>query len=286
MTNQAIPHGWKLVPAEMTLDMSIAFAEAWYSKSRAIDDSEMQDAYAAMLAAAPGQPASDTYQLPAEGLPNLPQLLRENADLDAAEGGNPDVVALECAAADEIERLRREVSSLRASVGDERAAFEASYRERYRVAAHVPLTYPDVPAAWEWWQARAALASAPVAGEALSELVELAEELGDLASDMVYEANQEMDQEKASRGLLIERGERALRQCLHAEPQASTAADARDALDADRLRQWFDCLQDTQGGWLTKEDYVLAQCLYAQCGMRVPNSIAAIAAQQGKGGEV
>ncbi|WP_052236186.1 hypothetical protein [Bordetella avium] len=64
MTNQAIPHGWRLVPAEMTLDMSIAFAEAWYSKRRVIDDHEMQDAYAAMLAAAPGQPASDTYQLP------------------------------------------------------------------------------------------------------------------------------------------------------------------------------------------------------------------------------
>ncbi|WP_241130717.1 hypothetical protein [Achromobacter xylosoxidans] len=57
--------------------------------------------------------------VPAEGLPNLPQLLRENADLDAAEGGNPDVVALEWAAADEIERLRREVSKLRAPVAGE-----------------------------------------------------------------------------------------------------------------------------------------------------------------------
>lgn len=61
--------------------------------------------------------------VPAEGLPNLPQLLRENADLDAAEGGNPDVLALEWAAADEIERLRREVAKLRAPVADERTAF-------------------------------------------------------------------------------------------------------------------------------------------------------------------
>lgn len=56
-----------------------------------------------------------------------------------------------------------------APVADERAAFEASYRERYRVPAHAPLTYPDVAAAWEWWQRRAALASAPVAGEAQAE---------------------------------------------------------------------------------------------------------------------
>ncbi|RIQ18777.1 hypothetical protein D0850_06920 [Bordetella avium] len=60
MTNQVIPQGWRLVPAKMTLDMSIAFAEAWYSKSRAIDDHEMQDAYAAMLAAAPSPVAQVT----------------------------------------------------------------------------------------------------------------------------------------------------------------------------------------------------------------------------------
>lgn len=47
---------WKLVPATMTLDMCVAFAEAWFSKVRCIDDPEMQDAYAAMLAAAPSAP--------------------------------------------------------------------------------------------------------------------------------------------------------------------------------------------------------------------------------------
>lgn len=62
--------------------------------------------------------------VPAEGLPNLPQLLRENADLDEAEGGNAKVCALERDAADEIERLRREVAKLRAPVADERAAQE------------------------------------------------------------------------------------------------------------------------------------------------------------------
>jgi hypothetical protein len=106
--------------------------------------------------------------VPKEGLPNLPQLLRENADLDAAEGGNPDVVALEWAAADEIERLRREVSKLRAPVADERAAFERFQRrtgldELYleRHATHGQYMWTATKEAWETWQARAALASAP-----------------------------------------------------------------------------------------------------------------------------
>lgn len=99
--------------------------------------------------------------VPAEGLPNLPQLLRENADLDAAEGGNPDVVALEWAAADEIERLRREVSKLRAPVADERAALRRALEGMLAVfACGAPQgESPTIDAA------RAALASAPVAGE-------------------------------------------------------------------------------------------------------------------------
>lgn len=57
--------------------------------------------------------------VPKEGLPNLPDLLRENADLDEAEGGNAQVCALERDAADEIERLRREVAKLRVPVAGE-----------------------------------------------------------------------------------------------------------------------------------------------------------------------
>jgi len=53
-----LPAGWKLVPATITLDMSVAFAETWFSKVRCIDDDDMQDAYAAMLDAAPTPPAS------------------------------------------------------------------------------------------------------------------------------------------------------------------------------------------------------------------------------------
>lgn len=44
---------WKLVPTALTEDMLVAFAEAWYSKRRCIDDCEMDDAYAAMLEVAP-----------------------------------------------------------------------------------------------------------------------------------------------------------------------------------------------------------------------------------------
>ena len=45
--------GWQLVPTTMHIDMSIAFAEVWYSRPRTIDDDNMQDAWEAALAAAP-----------------------------------------------------------------------------------------------------------------------------------------------------------------------------------------------------------------------------------------
>ncbi|EPB9716807.1 hypothetical protein ACRVGM_002016 [Cronobacter sakazakii] len=48
-----VPEGWKLVPLEPTVEMQIAFAETWFSKVRCVDDCELEDAYIAMLAAAP-----------------------------------------------------------------------------------------------------------------------------------------------------------------------------------------------------------------------------------------
>lgn len=51
---------------------------------------------------------------------DITQRLRDNADLDEAEHGNARVVQLEREAADEIERLRAELSKLRAPVADER----------------------------------------------------------------------------------------------------------------------------------------------------------------------
>lgn len=50
------------------------------------------------------------------------QRLRDNADIDEAEHCNPDVVALEREAADEIERLRSELSKLRAPVAKPKRA--------------------------------------------------------------------------------------------------------------------------------------------------------------------
>lgn len=43
--------------------------------------------------------------------------------------------------------------------------------------------------------------------------------------------------------------------------------------ELDLCRQWFDSVQDLNGGYLNKADYMLAQRLYVACGMRVPSSI-------------
>lgn len=47
------PDGYVLVPAELTHEMYCAFIEQWFTKVRAIDDTEMEDCYAALLAARP-----------------------------------------------------------------------------------------------------------------------------------------------------------------------------------------------------------------------------------------
>lgn len=50
------PEGYVLVPVELPVDMEVAFMEAWVSKRRCVDDPEMQDAWAAALAARPEVP--------------------------------------------------------------------------------------------------------------------------------------------------------------------------------------------------------------------------------------
>lgn len=92
---------------------------------------------------------------------DITQRLRDNADLDEAEHGNARVVQLEREAADEIERLRAELSKLRAPVADERAALRRALEGMLAVfACGAPQgESPTIDAA------RAALASAPVAGE-------------------------------------------------------------------------------------------------------------------------
>lgn len=54
-----VPEGWVLVPEKITDEMTIAFAETWFSKPRPIDDMEMDDCYEAMLAA--GFVTTDEY---------------------------------------------------------------------------------------------------------------------------------------------------------------------------------------------------------------------------------
>lgn len=46
--------------------------------------------------------------------------------------------------------------------------------------------------------------------------------------------------------------------------------------ELDLCRQWFNSVQDVNGGYLTTLDYVLAEKLYRQLNMRVPNSISEI----------
>ena len=62
-TSIGVPEGWALVPRVLPTEMDIAFCEAWFSRKRAIDDSEMQDAWDAALVAAP-QPEAELRILP------------------------------------------------------------------------------------------------------------------------------------------------------------------------------------------------------------------------------
>lgn len=71
---------------------------------------------------------------------DITQRLRDNADLDEAEHGNARVVQMEREAADEIERLRTELSKLRAPVADERASEQTAPGRQY----HILKTDPEV----------------------------------------------------------------------------------------------------------------------------------------------
>lgn len=336
----------------------------WADSSLAdIDPSPDQPTHWMPIPAAPGadsptsRPATPAAA-PAEGLPNLPQLLRENADLDAAEGGNPDVAALEWAAADEIERLRREVFKLRATaasaepvafykdgvlfwhgehaawrgkdgelyagppapserapVGDERAAFKKCHAAIIKAISSIARADgPDTrkeddpellyrsPVMDEVVRIRgaldeysAALASAPVAGEAVATVRGSAGESwkGDAIIDL-------------RPGLALAAGTELF--LAHAAPQASPAADGRDAKDAAPAAEWMTC--ESRRPWVTnslahqakklrrkergcriafRKDYMGAPTryladVYGEAAAVFEARIAAIAAQQGEGG--
>ncbi|OMG85426.1 hypothetical protein [Achromobacter xylosoxidans] len=102
---------------------------------------------------------------------DITQRLRDNADLDEAEHGNARVVQLERAAADEIERLRAELSKLRAPVAEDDEV--QRIKNRGPAYPYTPNTAPPTP-----------LASAPVAGEAKNYPGEnVAERLDNMADD-------------------------------------------------------------------------------------------------------
>ncbi len=61
---------------------------------------------------------------------------------------------------------------------------------------------------------------------------------------------------------------------LYTAPLAAQPAPVQltdDELDV--CRQWFNSVQDTNGGYLTGHDYVLAEKLYLHLGLRVPDSV-------------
>lgn len=110
------------------------------------------------------------------GQDDITARLRENADLDAAEDGNPAVIRMEREAADEIDRLRALPSKLRAPVADGSLAAQALKSAQSNIAAYRPRGSSDPESSqydhdafmWDYYQRAIdslALASAPVADE-------------------------------------------------------------------------------------------------------------------------
>lgn len=125
------------------------------------------------------------------------------------------------------------LSKLRAPVADERAAFEAFqrgvglnelYLERHPESGQYMWT--ATKEAWETWQARAALASAPVAGEAQRPHLNI---VLDHAADRLAEAGMREDA-SIVRGMKVP-NDGSKTESINAAPQASEAV----RLDADAL---------------------------------------------------
>ncbi|WJN52069.1 hypothetical protein [Pseudomonas asiatica] len=116
------------VPRVPTDEMIVAFAEAWYSKRQTIDDPDMLDAYAAMLAVAPaqqhqGEPVAyrQRFICPDEGPSSW--VLTDSNVLDGRPGW--EVVPLYTHADPaEVERLREGISKHWEVVCDQRAELD------------------------------------------------------------------------------------------------------------------------------------------------------------------
>ncbi|WP_228759033.1 MULTISPECIES: hypothetical protein [Pseudomonas] len=116
---------WITVPLPLTVDMEVAFAEAWYSKRRCIDDVEMADAWEAACNAAPESPQD----------PRTESLQRQVARLNDMVLNTGKAREKLQAANDELLSLLRE-SLARDDAGIYSVSMTPSYRDRVRQALH------------------------------------------------------------------------------------------------------------------------------------------------------
>ncbi|MFK3607869.1 hypothetical protein PVE_R2G0553 [Pseudomonas veronii 1YdBTEX2] len=114
---------WVKVPLPLTDEMEVAFAEAWYSKRRCIDDVEMSDAWAAACNAAPEPPQDPRTESLQRQVGRLNDVVRNT-------GKARDKLQM---ANDELVSLLRE-SFVRDKAGFYSVAMTPSYRERVRQA--------------------------------------------------------------------------------------------------------------------------------------------------------
>lgn len=79
----------------------------------------------------------------------------------------------------------------------------------------------------------------------------------------------------------------ALNQTCHAEAVAAARSQPAQVpltgAELETCRQWFNSVQDTNGGYLTPDDYVLAEKLYGILKIRCQSSITSVTAALQKG---
>lgn len=87
--------GWKTIPVPLTDEMEVAFAEAWYSKRRTIDEVDMADAWEAACDAAPPAPDNPRTQSLARQVDRLTSMLRSTGESrDKLLRANEELISL------------------------------------------------------------------------------------------------------------------------------------------------------------------------------------------------
>jgi len=86
---------WIKVPVPLTVEMEIAFSEAWFSKRRCLDDVEMADAWEAACEAAPSAPADPRAEALSRQLARNYEMLRNaGAARDKLNCANEELLSL------------------------------------------------------------------------------------------------------------------------------------------------------------------------------------------------